>query len=58
MEADRPFSCDICGKTFKHRAHLIIHNRIHTGEKPYECVICKKAFKSSSNLTNHKKCIQ
>ena len=33
MEADKPFACDVCGKSFKQNPGLTRHRRIHTGEK-------------------------
>ena len=55
MDANKPFACALCGKSFKQKTHLTTHRRIHTGEKPYVCEICKKAFISSSSLAEHKR---
>ena len=41
MAADKPFPCEICGKAFKQKHHLINHTSIHTGEKPYACDLCE-----------------
>lgn len=46
----RPFPCDLCGKSFKHKHHLTEHRRLHTGEKPFECAKCGKRFSHSGML--------
>jgi hypothetical protein len=30
---ENPFKCEMCGKGYLYRNHLLTHNRIHTGEK-------------------------
>ncbi|XP_044275314.1 zinc finger protein 397-like [Varanus komodoensis] len=49
------FECTYCGKICNNSAHLIIHERIHTGEKPHKCSECGKSFTQKGNLTTHKR---
>ena len=53
--SDKPYSCDVCDKTFKRSQHLKDHKRIHTGEKPYHCDLCNTSFTRISHLHRHKK---
>lgn len=54
-ESPRRFSCDECGKRFKHRHHLQYHERQHSGIKPYECDVCQKSFSQLSNMYSHRR---
>ncbi|GLV34011.1 Meiotic central spindle [Carabus blaptoides fortunei] len=45
--------CSFCGKPFKYRQDMRIHERMHTGFKPYTCPMCSKSFAKSTRLKIH-----
>lgn len=52
--SDKVHECQTCGKTFKRRSYLQLHEKIH-GEKCYKCNICEKSFRQPAGLWIHKK---
>ena len=51
---EKVHECQTCGKTFKRRSYLQLHEKIH-GEKCYKCNICEKSFRQPAGLWIHKK---
>lgn len=49
----RNYECRHCGKAFKQRQGLRIHQAIHSVERPYKCECCTKAFTQRSALVRH-----
>ncbi|XP_052795817.1 uncharacterized protein LOC128228509 isoform X1 [Mya arenaria] len=50
---ERQYGCQVCGRRFLHRHHLVVHQRKHTGEKPFECRACNKTFMAIFLLHKH-----
>ena len=49
---DRPFSCDICNRTFQARRQFVAHRYSHT-KQTQRCPICKKRFYNAEKLAAH-----
>ncbi|XP_076022952.1 uncharacterized protein zbtb48 [Genypterus blacodes] len=45
--------CPTCGKSFRSKYYLKVHNRRHTGEKPFVCLKCGKRYFRKENLLEH-----
>ena len=54
LQSEKVYECPTCGKTFKRRSYLQLHEKIH-GEKSYKCSICDKTFRQPAGLWIHKK---
>lgn len=50
---ERPYVCEICGKSFASSSELRLHDRRHTGVKKNVCAVCGKDFATPSNLVVH-----
>lgn len=49
---ERPFCCNICGRTYRHAGSLLNHKNTHkTGQ--YNCSFCAKPFSNPMALRNH-----
>ena len=46
--------CDVCGKSFKSKAHLRVHFSIHKHGQ-FSCEPCNKSFTAKIKLTDHER---
>uniref|UniRef100_A0A182SYR4 C2H2-type domain-containing protein n=1 Tax=Anopheles maculatus TaxID=74869 RepID=A0A182SYR4_9DIPT len=52
-ECKNAIACDFCDKTFKFKATLRQHEKIHYGIKQHECEMCHRRFLHKSTLKCH-----
>lgn len=50
-----PHVCSACQRVFALRQHLVVHERVHTGERPFVCGVCEKRFRRKDALTVHER---
>ena len=51
---DKKYSCQVCGRSFKHRHVLEQHYITHTGLRPYKCEFCDFCARQKASLWRHK----
>ncbi|XP_052091167.1 zinc finger protein 585A-like [Mytilus californianus] len=50
---NKPFSCDVCDKSFTMKSSLVTHYKLHTGKNLMECDVCGKKFTKSYTYLRH-----
>ncbi|XP_054722815.1 gastrula zinc finger protein XlCGF8.2DB-like [Uloborus diversus] len=50
--ADKPFTCEECGKSYADNYTFQVHKSIHSGQR-HICDICSRGFTQKSNLKRH-----
>lgn len=50
---EKPYSCDICNKTYLSKGSYKHHYRSHTAKKTFVCDVCNKKFSIRKILKNH-----
>eukprot|EP00063_Salmo_salar_P089850 XP_014064685.1 PREDICTED: uncharacterized protein LOC106610072 isoform X1 [Salmo salar] len=53
-DADKPYACPTCGKSFAEARYVKQHQTIHTKERPFKCKLCSKSFSFLSYLIRHR----
>ena len=53
IHEEKKLECGYCGKMFRTRKNLVVHERMHRGEKPYSCSICGAGFPSVAGVRQH-----
>ena len=52
-ERNDEFKCSNCGKAFRKRHNLIVHERVHYDIRPFKCRYCEAAFRQKAHLNRH-----
>ncbi|XP_062533444.1 zinc finger protein Xfin-like isoform X1 [Armigeres subalbatus] len=53
-DAERRFKCNLCSRSFKNKANLWEHNRLHQGTLPFPCEDCGTMFSRLKSLEAHR----
>lgn len=49
----KSYKCSDCGKSWRSRAKLEVHRRVHTGERPFFCEYCGRTFTQKGHMRSH-----
>lgn len=52
---EKPFSCEICQKSFRQESSFRRHKLIHADVKPYSCKYCFKKIRHETALKEHER---
>ena len=52
VENPSGFCCEICGKSYKQKKHMLRHQQSHT-KQDHKCNTCNSTLKTERNLTEH-----
>ncbi|XP_018428320.1 PREDICTED: zinc finger protein 646-like [Nanorana parkeri] len=50
--AERPYGCDLCGRSYRHAGSLLNHKNTHK-KGLYKCSLCNKQFSNPMAIKNH-----
>ena len=51
---DKPYTCDLCGKSFSQQRYLKLHSlRNHSDVNSHHCEVCYKGFTTPSSVKRH-----
>ncbi|XP_043936948.1 gastrula zinc finger protein XlCGF57.1-like isoform X2 [Protopterus annectens] len=53
LSEDKPYKCADCGRSYKHKPHLVRHALNHTGVRPHKCEECGKSYIRKDQLLHH-----
>ncbi|KAM5153050.1 zinc finger protein 646 [Mantella aurantiaca] len=51
-DAERPYGCEVCGRTYRHAGSLLNHKNTHK-RGLYKCSLCNKQFFNPMAIKNH-----
>lgn len=49
----KPYTCDVCGKSFSDKSNFKYHRLTHIEDKPFTCSVCRRGFIQKRGLKKH-----